>query len=115
MAKHKHIPFVVLGAHDKPNKGMIAYKCKGSNAYWLSFIQLKNDGSYDFGDTYELEDIEGIYQSILFCDVRSVEAMIKELTMIKGLMMKDELKKQDKDAVRDLESFKRRYKDGGEM
>jgi hypothetical protein len=77
-------------------------------------VQLKNDGKYDFGDSYDSEDIEGVYQSILFCDVRSVEAMIKELTMIKGLMMKDKLKKQDKDAVQDLECFKRRYKDGQE-
>jgi hypothetical protein len=110
MAKHKHVPYVVLGAHDKPNKGMIAYKCKGSNAYWLSFIQLKNDGKYDFGDSYNVEDIDGIYQSILFCDVRSVEAMIKELTMIRDKMMKDKLKVQDKDAVQSLYGFKRGYK-----
>jgi hypothetical protein len=114
MAKHKHIPFVVLGAHDKPNKGMIAYKMPDSNMYNLTFVELENDGRYDFGDTIDLDKIKGVYQSILFCDVRSVEAMIKELTMIKGLMMKDKLKKQDKDAVRDLECFKRRYKDGQE-
>jgi hypothetical protein len=36
--------------------------------------------------------------------------MIKELTMIKDLMIKDKLEQQDKDAVRDLERFKRRYK-----
>ncbi len=86
MAKHKHIPFVVLGAHDKPNKGMIAYKVKDGNSYWLSIVQLKNDGKYDFGDNYDKDDIEGVYQSILFCDVRSVDAMIKELQMIKKLM-----------------------------
>ena len=111
MAKNKNMPYVVLGAHDKPNKGMIAYKVKGSNSYWLSFVQLKNDGKYDFGDNYDDDDIEGVYQSILFCDVRSVDAMIKELTMIKDLMIKDKLEQQDKDAVRDLECFKRRYKD----
>jgi hypothetical protein len=27
-----------------------------------------------------------VYQSILFCDVRSVDAMIKELQMIKKMM-----------------------------
>ena len=105
------MPYVVLGAHDKPNKGMIAYKVKGSNSYWLSFVQLKNDGKYDFCDNYDADDIEGVYQSILFCDVRSVDAMIKELTMIKDLMIKDKLEQQDKDAVQDLERFKRRYKD----
>ena len=108
MAKNKNMPYVVLGAHDKPNKGMIAYKVKGGNSYWLSFVQLKNDGKYDFGDNYDADDIEGVYQSILFCDVRSVDAMIKELTMIKDLMIKDKLEQQDKDAVRDLERFKDR-------
>jgi hypothetical protein len=43
--------------------------------------------------------------------VRSVDAMIKELTMIKDLMIKDKLEQQDKDAVQDLERFKRRDKD----
>jgi hypothetical protein len=70
-------------------------------------VQLKNDGKYDFGDSYDSEDIEGVYQSILFCDVRSVDAMIKELTMIRDLMMKDKLKVQDKDAVQSLYGFKR--------
>lgn len=37
--------------------------------------------------------------------------MIKELTMIKDLMIKDKLEQQDKDAVRDLECFKRGTKD----
>ena len=112
MAKHKHIPFVVLGAHDTPNKGMIAYKVKDGNSYWLSFVQLKNDGKYDFGDNYDKDDIEGVYQSILFCDVRSVDAMIKELQMIRELMIKDKLPAQDKEAVQDLMAFKERYKDG---
>ena len=53
MAKHKHIPFVVLGAHDKPNKGMIAYKMPDSNMYNLTFVELENDGRYDFGDTID--------------------------------------------------------------
>ena len=96
MAKHKHVPVVVLGAHDKPNKGVIAYKVKDGNSYWLSIVQLKNDGKYDFGDTYDKDDIEGVYQSILFCDVRSVDAMIKELQMIKQLMIKDKLSEHDK-------------------
>ena len=112
MAKHKHIPFVVLGAHDKPNKGMIAYKVKDGNSYWLSIVQLKNDGKYDFGDNYDKDDIEGVYQSILFCDVRSVDAMIKELQMIKQLMIKDKLPEQDKEAVQDLMAFKERYTNG---
>ena len=112
MAKHKHIPFVVLGAHDKPNKGMIAYKVKDGNSYWLSFVQLKNDDKYDFGDNYDKDDIEGVYQSILFCDVRSVDAMIKELQMIRELMIKDKLPVEDKEAVQDLMAFKARYKDG---
>jgi hypothetical protein len=34
MAKHKHIPFVVLGAHDKPNKGMTEIE------YVMWFIDL---------------------------------------------------------------------------
>ena len=112
MAKHEHIPFVVLGAHDKPNKGMIAYKVKDGNSCWLSIVQLKNDGKYEFGDTCDIDDIEGVYQSILFCDVRSVDAMIKELQMIKQLMIKDKLPEQDKEAVQDLMAFKERYKDG---
>ena len=86
MAKNKHIPYVVLGAHDKPNKGMIAYKMPGSNMYSLMIVQLKNNGKYDFGDSYNVNDIEGVYQSMLFCNVRSVDAMIKELQMIKARM-----------------------------
>lgn len=99
MAKHKHIPFVVLGAHDKPNKGMIAYKVPDSNMYNLQFVELENDGRYDFGDTVDVDKIKGVYQSILFCDVRSVDAMIKELPV------------QDKEAVQDLMAFKERYKE----
>ena len=57
-------------------------------------------------------DIEGVYQSILFCDVRSVDAMIKELQMIKQLMIKDKLPEQDKEAVQDLMAFKERYTNG---
>ena len=67
--------------------------------FWLSFVQLKNDGKYDFGDNYDANDIEGVYQSILCCDVRSVDAIIKELTTKKDLMIKDKLEQQDKDAV----------------
>ena len=112
MAKRKHIPFVVLGAHDKPNKGMIAYKIPDSNMYNLTFVELENDGRYDFGDTTDVDKIRGVYQSILFCDVRSVDAMIKELQMIRELMIKNELPEQDKEAIQDLMVFKERYKDG---
>ena len=73
-------------------------------------ICMRGAMAYDFDDNYDADDIEGVYQSILFCDVRSVDAMIKELTMIKDLMIKDKLEQQDKDAVQDLECFKRRYK-----
>ena len=66
MARHKHIPYVVLGAHDKPNKGIIAYKPKGMSGYSVCFVQLKNEGDIDFGDTFENEAIEGIYFSIYF-------------------------------------------------
>ena len=111
MTKHKHLPFVVLGANDKPDKGMIAYKVKDGNSCWLSFVQLKNDGKYDYGDNYDKDDIEGVYQSILFCDVRSVDAMIKELQMIRALMVKDKLPEQDKEAIQDLMVFKERYKE----
>ena len=86
MAKNKHIPYVVLGAHDKPNKGMIAYKMPDSNMYNLTFVELENKGEYDFCGTFDPKDIKGVYQSILFCDVRSVDAMIKELQTIKAKM-----------------------------
>ncbi len=112
MAKHKHIPFVVLGAHDKPNKGMIAYKMPDSNMYNLTFVELENDGRYDFGDTIDVDKIKGVYQSILFCDVRSVDAVIRELQKIKALMVNDNLPEQVKNAVQDLMAFKERYKDG---
>ena len=112
MAKHKNIPYVVLGAHDKPNKGMIAYKVPDSNMYNLTFVELENDGRYDFGDTIDVDKIKGVYQSILFCDVRSVDAMIKELQMIRERMIKDKLPEQVKNAVQDLTAFKERYKDG---
>jgi hypothetical protein len=112
MAKHKHIPFVVLGAHDKPNKGMIAYKMPDSNMYNLTFVELENDGRYDFGDMIDVDKIKGVYQSILFCDVRSVDAVIRELQKIKALMVNDNLPEQVKNAVQDLMAFKERYKDG---
>lgn len=111
MAKHKHIPYVVLGAHDKPNKGMIAYNMKGTNMCSLSIVELANDGKYDYGDTdCDLDDIRGVYQTIIFANVKSVDAMISTLQTIKKLMVKNELTVQDKEAVQDLECFKRRYK-----
>lgn len=106
----KHIPFVVLGAQDKPNKGMIAYKMPNSNMYNLTFVELENDGRYDFGDTIDVDKIKGVYQSILFCDVRSVDAVIRELQKIKALMIKDKLPEQDKEAIQDLRVFKERYR-----
>ena len=112
MAKHKHIPFVVLGAHDKPNKGMIAYKMPNTDMYNLTFVELANNGEYDFGDKIKTTDIKGAYQSIIFANVRSVDTVIKELQKIKALMIKDNLPGQDKEAVQDLMSFKERYKDG---
>lgn len=113
MAKHKHIPFVVLGAHDKPNKGMIAHNMKGTNMCSLSIVELANDGKYDYGDTdCDLEDIRGVYQTIIFANVKSVDAMISTLQKIKKLMVKNELPEHDKDAVRDLMAFKKRYTNG---
>ena len=97
MAKHKHIPFVVLGAHDKPNKGMIAHNMKGTNMCSLSIVELANDGKYDYGDTdCDLDDIRGVYQTIIFANVKSVDAMINTLQKIKKLMIKDKLPEQDK-------------------
>ena len=87
--KKKHIPYVVLGANDKPNKGMIAYKMKDSNMYNLSFVELQNDGEYNFGDTFCLEHIKGVCLSILFAKVESVDAVIKELQCIKEKMEHD--------------------------
>ena len=86
MAKHKHIPYVVLGADDKPTKGMIAFKMPDSNMYNLIFVELANEGKYDFGDEINEDDILGAYQSIIFADVRSVDAVIKQLQKIKKLM-----------------------------
>lgn len=86
MAKNKRIPYVVLGAGDKPNKGMIAYKMKDSNMYNLSFVELANNGEYGYGDNYSLEHIKGVYLSILFAKVESVDAVIKELQCIKEKM-----------------------------
>lgn len=111
MAKHEHIPYVVMGAHDKPNKGVIAYKVPDSNMYNLTFVEVENDGQYDFGDTIDVDKIKGVYQSILFCDVRSVDAMIKALQMIRERMIKDKLPAQDKTAVQSMMAFKERYKE----
>lgn len=111
MAKHKHIPFVVLGAHDKPNKGMIAYKMPNSDMYNLTFVELANNGEYDFGDKIKPTDIKGAYQSIIFANVRSVDTVIRELQKIKALMVNDNLPEQVKNAVQDLMAFKERYKE----
>jgi len=112
MAKHKHIPFVVLGAHDKPNKGMIAYKMPNSDMYNLTFVELANNGEYDFGDKIKTTDIKGAYQSIIFANVRSVDTVIRELQKIKALMVNDNLPEQVKNAVQDLMAFKVRVKNG---
>ena len=113
MAKYKHIPFVVLGANDKPDKGMIAYNMKGTNMCSLSIVELANDGKYDYGDTdCDLDDIRGVYQTIIFANVKSVDAMINTLQKIKKLMIKDKLPEQDKEAIQDLKAFKARYKHG---
>ena len=84
--KKKHIPYVVLGAKDKPDKGMIAYKMKDMKAYNLVFVELHNDDKYTWGDNFEIKDIDGVYMSIIFANVKSVEAVIQECEKIKRLM-----------------------------
>lgn len=89
MAKYKHIPYVMMGVNDKPNKGLVAYKSAifpDMNAYRMDIVELKNEGQYEFGDTYNTKDITGVYMSIIFCNVKSVDAMIAELTSIKKHM-----------------------------
>ena len=92
MARHKHIPYVVLGAGDKPTKGAVVTKEDDMSGYWLHFVEIKNDGDIERGETFNSEAILGIYQSIYFARIESVDAVIKALEKLKKKWEDDELK-----------------------
>ena len=92
MARHKNIPYVVLGAGDKPTKGTVITKVDDMSGYWLHFVEIKNDGDIERGECFAKEAITGIYQSIYFARIESVDAVIKALEKLKKKWEDDELK-----------------------
>ena len=53
---------------------------------------MKNDGDIERGETFSKEAITGIYQSIYFARIESVDAVIKALEKLKNRWESDELK-----------------------
>jgi len=92
MARHKHIPYVVLGAGDKTTKGAVTTKTEDMSGYWLHFVEITNDGDIERGETFNQDAITGIYQSIYFARIESVDAVIKALEKLKKKWEDDELK-----------------------
>lgn len=92
MARHKHIPYVVLGTGDKPTKGVVTTKNEDMSGYWLHFVEIKNGGDIERGETFNQEAITGIYQSIYFARIESVDALIKALEKLKNRWESDEVK-----------------------
>lgn len=73
--KREH--YVVFGAGEKPNKGIIMVRVPGMRGFAAIICELKNSG-YDYGEQkFPLSDIEGVYTTLYFTRKESLEAVTK--------------------------------------
>lgn len=79
----KTAPYIVFGAWDKPNKGTISFPSPRTSGYEIHIVELENDGSYDFGDTYfPNELIQGEYCTLMFCKKKALRSFIDGLEKV---------------------------------
>lgn len=75
MKRRKH--YVVFGAGGIPDKGVLGMKSRQMSGYELHVLQLRNDGKYEYGDNFEIDDIDGEYTTLYFAKKDSLKSFIK--------------------------------------
>jgi hypothetical protein len=91
MSRKKYQHYVVFGALDKPDKGLLTAKVtSGPGKYALVITQLGRGKDRDYGGAFDIEDIEGTYTTLYFCKRESVDAMIKALEKLRDEWEKEE-------------------------
>lgn len=68
--------YIVFGATEKPTKGTIAYAIKGGGC-GLTICEIKEGAAVAYGDSFEEDDVVGVYTSLIFVKKESAESFLK--------------------------------------
>ena len=71
--------YVVFGATEKPNKGLICTSDPKNHVKAVTICQLKDGTDKDYGETITADDISGYYTTLMFCNKKSLDMFIQTL------------------------------------
>ena len=69
--------YVVFGAGDVPDKGVLGMKSRRMGGYELRILQLKNSEKYERGSKFDMEDVDEQYTTLYFRKKESLEYFIR--------------------------------------